>query len=101
MMPQPAPRVDPTPILWRNEMLVDVELMNLDSTSIKQITAECEGHIDRIKDRIFAIVRERGKMHNPVTRSGGVLVGRVSEIGPDYPARGVKIGDRICPIVSM
>ena len=27
-------------------------------------------------------------MQNPVTGSGGMLIGRVQEIGPQHPARG-------------
>lgn len=34
-----------------------------------------------MKDRILEIVRTRGKMHNPETNSGGVLLGVVQEIG--------------------
>ena len=39
------------------------------------------------------IVSTRGKMHNPVTDSGGVLIGKVIELGKDAPAkaRGLKV----------
>ncbi|HLI11635.1 MAG TPA: L-erythro-3,5-diaminohexanoate dehydrogenase [Alphaproteobacteria bacterium] len=100
-LPQPAEVLDTRLPIHSNEILIDVELLNIDSSSLRQISEECDGKLDRIKSRILEIVRRRGKMHNPVTRSGGVLVGRVLEIGNDYPAQGVVVGDRICPIVSL
>jgi L-erythro-3,5-diaminohexanoate dehydrogenase len=43
-------------------------------------------------------------MHNPVTGSGGVLVGRVVEAGPAYPtdgSHGLEPGERIVPLASL
>lgn len=71
VVPQAAWRVDNRPEqLAANEKLIQVKLLNLDSTSTKQIT---ESGI-KIQDRIREIVEQRGKMHNPVTNSGGVLL---------------------------
>ncbi len=71
VVPQAAWRVDNRPEqLAANEKLVQVKLLNLDSTSTKQIT---ESGI-MVQDRIREIVAQRGKMHNPVTNSGGVLL---------------------------
>jgi L-erythro-3,5-diaminohexanoate dehydrogenase len=56
----------------------------------------------RIAERIQEIVRARGKMQNPVTGSGGMLIGRVKEIGAQHPARStLKVGDRIATLVSL
>src|SRR5581483_6525847 len=43
---------------------------------------------------------ERGKMQNPVTGSGGMLVGVVDEVGPRSPL-GLAAGDRIATLVSL
>src|SRR5438128_12664617 len=41
-------------------------------------------------------------MQNPVTGSGGMLIGRVAEIGPEHPARAeLRRGDRIATLVSL
>ena len=41
-------------------------------------------------------------MHNPVTGSGGMLIGRVAEVGPAHPAASeLKPGDRIATLVSL
>ena len=60
------------------------------------------GDAARIGAEVAGIVRERGKMHNPVTGSGGMLIGRVREIGPRHPAaEDLAVGDRIATLVSL
>ena len=44
---------------------------------------------------------ERGKLHNPWTDSGGVLVGRVASIGSRAAESHLRPGDRIVPLVSL
>lgn len=101
ILPQPAERLDTSLPIRSNEILLDVELLNIDSSSLKQIADECGRDAEHVKARIMEIVAARGKMHNPVTKSGGILVGRVRQIGEDYPRGDLGIGDRICPIVSL
>ena len=59
-----------------------MERLNIDSASFRQISEEAGGDPDRIAAIIRRIVDERGKMHNPVTGSGGMLIGTVREVGP-------------------
>jgi L-erythro-3,5-diaminohexanoate dehydrogenase len=41
-------------------------------------------------------------MQNPVTGSGGMLIGRVKELSPTHPAAGtLKVGDRLATLVSL
>ena len=55
-----------------------------------------------VRAEVLAIIAARGKMQNPVTGSGGMLLGRVKEIGPKHPAREtLKPGDRIATLVSL
>ena len=49
---------------------------------------------------VAGIIAERGKMHNPVTGSGGMLIGLVDEAGPDSPL-GLRPGDRVATLVSL
>lgn len=100
-LPQPAERLDPALPIRANELLIEVEALNLDSSSMRQIAESCGHDQARMRARIGEIVRSRGKMHNPATGSGGVLVGRVKEIGTDFPARNLKAGDTICTLVSL
>jgi len=89
VIPQAAKRVINDPrLLDPHEVLIEVRLLNLDSTSMKSIreraaasaTADGQGKTSE-SELILDIINSRGKMHNPVTDSGGVLVGTVKEIG--------------------
>lgn len=101
-MPQRAWKLDNTPIALENEILCDVESLNIDSASFKQISDVCAGDPQRIAAHVLAIVAERGKQHNPVTGSGGMFVGRVAKIGEALQGRaGVRPGERIASLVSL
>jgi L-erythro-3,5-diaminohexanoate dehydrogenase len=102
VLPQRAQRLDPALPIRPDEMLIDVESLNVDAASFKQIKESCGGQSEAVVARIQEIVRERGKLQNPVTGSGGMLLGRVREIGPLHPAKGkVKPGERIATLVSL
>ena len=102
VLPQRAERLDPDLPLGDDELSIDVEALNIDSASYRQISDAMEGDPARIGDEVARIVRERGKMHNPVTGSGGMLIGRVREIGPRHPAADdIAVGDRIATLVSL
>jgi L-erythro-3,5-diaminohexanoate dehydrogenase len=49
---------------------------------------------------VLEIIRARGKMHNPATGSGGMLIGVVDEIGPNSPL-GLAVGQRVASLVSL
>ena len=101
-MPQSARKLDNTPVAFENEILCDVETLNIDSASFKQIRDACQSDPDSIAAHILNIVSERGKQHNPVTGSGGMFIGRVLKVGERL--RGsvkVQAGDRIASLVSL
>lgn len=99
--PQAANRLDATRPPGKAELVLEVEFLNLDATSHRQIREACNADSTRMADTIAGIVSARGKMHNPVTGSGGVLVGRVAKVGTSYPADGLTAGDRIVPLASL
>ncbi|HLL80992.1 MAG TPA: L-erythro-3,5-diaminohexanoate dehydrogenase [Longimicrobium sp.] len=102
VLPQRARKLDPSLPLREAELLVDVESLNIDAASFKQIKDSAGGNAEQMISTIRSIVAERGKMQNPVTGSGGMLIGRVREIGPSHPAREhLKAGDRIATLVSL
>jgi L-erythro-3,5-diaminohexanoate dehydrogenase len=100
-LPQSAARLDADPAIWDNELRIEVERLNLDSSSMRQIAESFGGDLEPIRARIADIVQSRGKMHNPVTGSGGVLIGRIEEIGAAHPDRGLSVGDLVCTLVSL
>ena len=101
-LPQQAEVLDPRLPLGPDELAIDVEHLNIDAASFRQLAQECGGDPDRIGARVSEIVAARGKMQNPVTGSGGMLIGRVAEVGASHPARGeLKRGDRVATLVSL
>jgi L-erythro-3,5-diaminohexanoate dehydrogenase len=101
-LPQAAHKLDASPHALANEIRCAVEALNIDSASFHQIAEACANDPARIGEHITAIVRERGKQHNPVTGSGGMFVGRVVEIGSDLRERiDLREGDRIASLVSL
>ena len=84
-LPQNAQKVDNSLPIYDNEILIDVDTLNIDAASFRQMKDACGGDIEAVKKMILGIVGERGKQQNPVTGSGGMLLGRVKEIGKNYP----------------
>jgi len=101
-MPQNAWKIDNTPVAYENEILCDVETLNIDSASFKQISDHCGGDDAAIGEHISRTVGERGKQHNPVTGSGGMFIGRVLKVGEHLRSRiDIAAGDRIASLVSL
>src|SRR3954452_10391919 len=100
VLPQAATRLDPDPRIARDEVRIAVERLNLDAASFRQLTEEHGGDGDAVRAAVLGIVESRGKMHNPVTGSGGMLVGTVEEVGPESPL-GLCPGDRVATLVSL
>lgn len=100
-LPQPAIKLDNDMSIYDNELLIDVQTLNIDSASFTQIRKSCNGNEEKMKETILSIVRERGKMQNPVTGSGGMLIGVVKEIGDRFPKNKLKVGDKIATLVSL
>jgi len=82
VLPQGAWRIDNTMEIFDNEILIDVSALNIDAASFTQIKAQAQGDRVQVEQIVRDIVAQRGKHHNPVTGSGGMLIGRVAEIGP-------------------
>ena len=101
-LPQAAEVLSNDMEIYDNEILIDVEALNIDSASFRQLYEEASGNVEKMKAKIFSIVKEYGKMKNPVTGSGGVLIGRVEQIGDALKDQtDLAIGDRIVSMVSL
>ncbi|WP_270888038.1 L-erythro-3,5-diaminohexanoate dehydrogenase [Pedococcus sp. 5OH_020] len=99
-LPQAAVRLDARPQLWPDEVRVSVETLNLDAASYRQLSDKHGGDGDAVRAEVLEIVATRGKLQNPVTGSGGMLIGTVDEVGPSSPL-GLSPGDRIATLVSL
>jgi L-erythro-3,5-diaminohexanoate dehydrogenase len=102
VLPQRAEVLDPTLPLGEDELAIAVDALNVDAASFRQIEGAVGRDAARIGDELLRIVRARGKLHNPVTGSGGMLIGRVAAVGPRHPAAAVlRPGDRVATLVSL
>jgi len=100
VLPQAAHRLDTRRDLHADEVRVRVQRLNLDAASFRQLETKHDGNGDAVRAEVLEIVRAQGKMHNPVTGSGGMLVGVVEEVGPDSPL-GLSVGDPVATLVSL
>ncbi|MDD4596264.1 MAG: L-erythro-3,5-diaminohexanoate dehydrogenase [Candidatus Izemoplasmatales bacterium] len=100
VLPQAAEIINNEMNCEANEILIDVKTLNIDSASFHQIYHSCDGDALRMKTRIMEIVNTRGKMQNPVTGSGGMLLGTIKQIGENLHTN-VVLGDEIATLVSL
>jgi L-erythro-3,5-diaminohexanoate dehydrogenase len=100
VLPQAAWRLDAAPEIGADEVRIRVERLNLDAASFRQLAEKHGGDGAAVRAEVLEIIGTRGKMHNPVTGSGGMLIGVVEAAGPRSPLP-VKVGDRVATLVSL
>ena len=74
-LPQAAERLDASPAIGPDEVRLRVERLNLDAASFRQLATKHDGDGAAVRREVLGIVAARGKLQNPVTGSGGMLVG--------------------------
>lgn len=101
-LPQPAERLDADISKeYSTEIVVDVETLNVDAASFRQMEEATDGRPESVAELIVQTVSRRGKQHNPVTGSGGMLLGVVRRVGADVASRGFAVGDRVATLASL
>ncbi len=103
-LPQPAWRVDNDfTRLFQGEMLISVATLNVDAASFRQMEEGEGGADDQVLiSRVLDTIHKRGKQHNPVTGSGGMLLGSVKELAPGRSDEGkIAAGARVATLVSL
>lgn len=102
VLPQGAWKIDNSMQIYDNEILIEVSALNIDAASFTQIKQEAGGDESRVAEIVCGIVETRGKHHNPVTGSGGMLIGTVKQIGPALAGKiQLQVGDKIATLVSL
>ena len=104
VLPQAARRLDPRREIWPDEVRISVEALGLDAASYRQLADRHTGPHgldgEALRSEVLDIIAARGKMQNPVTGSGGMLIGTVDEVGPQSPL-GLRRGDHVATLVSL
>jgi L-erythro-3,5-diaminohexanoate dehydrogenase len=118
VLPQPALRLDNDfKRIFDGEVLLAVATLNIDAASFAQIEEEARGQLGRsrlpsttlfgealdgaVAHIVVRTVTARGKQHNPVTGSGGMLVGRVLQVAPGRQSESPRVGDRVATLASL
>ncbi|HLM71497.1 MAG TPA: L-erythro-3,5-diaminohexanoate dehydrogenase, partial [Polyangiaceae bacterium] len=101
-MPQPADKLDAdTTNEFATEIIVDVTTLNIDAASFRQMEEASGGDPEGVGRLVMETVKRRGKQHNPVTGSGGMLLGVVERVGELARDRGFRPGDRVATLASL
>jgi L-erythro-3,5-diaminohexanoate dehydrogenase len=103
-LPQSAWKLDnDVSRLYSNEILIDVEWLNIDSSSFRQMQEHGRQSGRDVGQVVLDTIRQRGKQHNPITGSGGMLLGTVAAMGEALGDRweGFQVGDRVATLVSL
>ena len=101
-LPQQAWRIDNTTELRPDELLIDVKIVSINLVSFNEIWDETGDNDTLLCQRVMEIIQERGKLHNPVTNTGGMLYGKVAQMGSEYPnLYGLAPGDEIISLASL
>ncbi|HET7534573.1 MAG TPA: L-erythro-3,5-diaminohexanoate dehydrogenase [Nocardioidaceae bacterium] len=100
VLPQAAFRLDTRREVWPDEVRIRVERLNLDAASFRQLERKHAGDGEAVRAEVLDIIASRGKMQNPETGSGGMLVGTVEEVGERSPL-GLAVGDHVTTLVSL
>src|SRR5580704_998317 len=119
VLPQPALRLDNDfNRIFGGEVLLVVAALLLDAASFAQIEEEARRQQEHsrlpsaalageealdgaVAHIVVRTVTARGKQHNPVTGSGGMLVGRVLQVAPGRQSESPRVGDRVATLASL
>ena len=96
VFPAAAWELDNSRELREGEIRISLKRIHIEGTSFRQMWQEAGRDEERLKEIIYDLVLKRGKIHNPVTDTGGVLCGVIDEIDPAYEnSQGLKPGDEV------
>ena len=76
-------------------------MLAIDATSFADIRRRGDADPEAMAALIAAIVAEHGKLQNPVTGSGGVVLGRVTAVGAARPVDDLAPGELVVPLASL
>jgi L-erythro-3,5-diaminohexanoate dehydrogenase len=99
-LPKAAQRLDSQSSALDNEIGIRVQTLHITSTSFTRLWKEAAENEERFAATLMEIVQGQGKFQDPVTGSGGVLLGTVDFVGPALNVD-LKPGDLIVTMVSL
>lgn len=98
-LPQAADVLDGTGPARAGEVEVSIEYLNIDSASWSDLVQFTDGSVPQIEAELLSLARQTGKIRNPRTGSGGMLVGTVTALGEHRTTPAV--GTRVASLISL
>ena len=96
VFPAAAWELDNSRELQPGEIRVSIRRLHIEGTSFRNFWQRSGNDEELLKEKIIDVVMARGKLHNPVTDTGGVLYGIIEEIDPAFDNQnGLKVGDEV------
>jgi len=84
VLPVSAWKVDASRHVHPDELRMNIKRIHIESAGFRQICIESGNDEERIRERILDLVIKRGKLHNPITDTGGLVYGTIEEIGSAF-----------------
>ena len=100
-LPVTAWKLDNSRNLSPGEIRINVDYISVERDSMCQICSICEHNDEKLKERIFKFIAERGKLHNPYTDSGALFSGTIEEIAPGCEDKELAVGDYVAVMSTM
>jgi L-erythro-3,5-diaminohexanoate dehydrogenase len=100
-LPHIARRLDAASAANEYEAELAVEMLAIDATSFADIRRRGAGDPEAMARLIQSMVSEHGKLQNPVTGSGGVVLGRVTAVGAARVLDDLTLGELVVPLASL
>ena len=84
------------------EIRLTIDRIHVEWDSFQQICTSCGYDDSKVKARILDIVDKRGKLHNPYTGSGGIVMGTIDAVGSEARALCThKPGDKVYCVTAL
>jgi len=99
-LPKAAERVDNQTPPLENEIGIKVNTLHITSASFNRLWNESNQDEKRFTRKLHEIVNQRGKYQDPVSGSGGVLMGTVAFVGSTLKVN-LQPGEPIVSMVSL
>lgn len=101
-VPVTAWKLDNSREISPEEIRVSIDTIHIERDSFQQICTSCGYDDEKVRARIMDIIDKRGKMHNPYTGSGGIMMGVVDKIGSNaQQTTNHKVGDKVYCVTTL
>ena len=100
-LPVTSWKLDNSRQLRPGEVRVNLKRIAFERDNFSQLCSICGYDEDQIRQRIFKIVNERGKLHNPYTESSALFMGTIDEAAPGFDLGDLKPGDNVVCLTPL